>query len=429
MILRLFLLTCLSFGVVAKEIPTAKPEREGMSSERLERVTELAERYIEQGRVPGMMIMINRGGRVVYQHTTGNRGIEDSAPLKEDDLYRIYSMTKPITAVAAMQLYENGAFLLNDPVSKYIPELKDVKVLVDGELVDPARPMTVHHILTHTAGFSYGFDPRDPIDEQYREANLWGAENLDDFAVKLSKLPLKYHPGEQWHYSVAVDVTGLLVERIAGIPFDQYLQEKLFDPLDMHDTFFEIPEDKIDRFLPNHTFDRETGKPKPMGRQTDLLGVMDDDAAMRNYRKVRLYSGGGGLVSTTRDYMRFAEMLRGGGKLGDARILSPKTLKFMTRNHLPATTTAAGTGEAPSRTSFGGLGFGLGFGIIEDPVASNSIASKGSFMWGGAAATIFWVDPVEDITVIGMMQLMSSPWPFREELRTATNQAIIESNE
>ena len=424
MLVRILFLSLLTSVTLATEIEIAEPEQTGLSSDRLKRVTELVQRYVETGRAPGIQVMVNRGGKIVFNRVIGTRGLEDSRPLREDDIYRIYSMTKPITAVAAMQLYEQGKFRLSDPISTYIPELKDLKVLLNGELIPAEQPITMHHLLTHTAGFSYGFDLRDPVDRQYREASLWSSRDLDHFAEKLAQLPLKHQPGARWHYSVAVDVTGLAIERISGITFDQYLQKHLFEPLDMVDTSFAVPKEKLGRLLPSHIFDYKQMKTVPLAEYIDIFGYMQPGDAMYDYETVTLFSGGGGLVSTTRDYMRFAEMLRAGGVLGGTRTLSPKTIKEMTRNHLPTTIFASGTGEDIVRSSFRGFGFGLGFGVIVDPTATNSIVSEGTFMWGGAAATIFWVDPVEEMVVLGMMQLLSSPYPFREELRNAVNQAI-----
>jgi CubicO group peptidase (beta-lactamase class C family) len=274
----------------------------------------------------------------------------------------------------------------------------------------------MQQLLTHTAGFSYGFDPNDPVDQRYREAAAFDVTNLDEFAEALAELPLKYHPGSQWHYSVAVDVTGLIVERLSGQPFDEYLAEHIFEPLGMTDTFFSVPEEKWDRFLPNHSWDREAAALKTLGPES-----------YDRYRNVTLHSGGGGLVGTAMDYMRFAEALRNGGSLDGKRILSPRTVEFMTMNHLPASIASGGSGESPGLggRSRNGFGFGLGFGLVTDVPASGVLGSVGEYSWGGAAGTIFWVDPVEDFVVVAMIQLMRSPWPLRSDLKVAVNQAII----
>lgn len=420
-IVMLFVLVA-SFGVQAKPLPNTKPERVGMSSERLQRMSELSQRYVDEGKVAGIVNIVARNGKIVHFQAAGNRGLDDSSPLQKDDLFRIYSMTKPITAAALMQLYEQGKFHLSDPVHKFVPELKDVQVLnADGERVPVERAMTMQQLLTHTTGMSYGFDPlNDPVDKLYVEAKLWAAKDLDDFAVKLAKLPLKFQPGAQWHYSVAVDVTGLVVQRLSGQRFDEYLAEHIFAPLGMKDTFFAVPEAKAERFLPNHIMNPQTGK---------MITIPNDSSdAMRDYSQVSLFSGGGGLVSTAMDYMRFAEAMRNGGELDGARILGAKTVDYMSTNHLGASISAGANGEAPALNgALRGFGFGLGFGLVLDPAAGGVIGSIGEYNWGGAAGTVFWIDPVEEIVVVSMIQLMSSPWPLRSDLKVATYQALIDS--
>ncbi len=410
-------LCLIATPIYAAALEEAKPESVGMSAERLKQIKDITQQYVDEGKLAGVITMVARHGKLVHFETVGQRGADDDRPLEKDALFRIYSMTKPITAVAAMQLYEAGLFQLSDPISKFVPELADLTVLNEEGEEEPANgPITMQQLLTHTAGFSYGFDPDDPVDQLYREAATLGAADLDEFAEKLGTLPLKYHPGSQWHYSVAVDVTGLIVERLSGQPFDEYLQEHLFDPLGMTDTFFSVPEEKWDRFLPNHTWDGEVKTLKTLGPNS-----------YDRFRDVTLHSGGGGLVGTAMDYMRFAEMLRNGGSLDGQRILSPRTVDFMTMNHLPASISSGGTGESPGigGNTFTGFGFGLGFGLVTDVPASGVIGSVGEYSWGGAAGTIFWVDPVEDLVVVSMIQLMGSPWPLRSDLKVATYQAIV----
>lgn len=402
----------------ADALRMASPEKVGISSERLERLNALAESYVSEGKVPGMITMVARHGKLVHFEATGKKGLMDKRDLEKDDLFRIYSMTKPITAIAAMQLYEQGKFQLNDPISKWVPELKDLKVLnTDGSLEDAAGPVTMHHLLTHTAGFSYGFMPNDPVDQQYRDTKILQSKNLKTFVDTLATLPLKFHPGQSWNYSVAVDVTGLIVERISGQRFDKYLDKHIFKPLGMKDTFFSVPDDKLERFLPNHAFDRESGKVVPMGED-----------AIESYRNVEQFSGGGGLVSTAEDYMRFSEMLRNGGVYKGTRIIGPKTLDYMTTDHLSDNIRNVGTGESLQALNsfYKGQTFGLGFGIVSNAAQNKILGSNGEFYWGGAAGTVFWVDPVEDIVVIAMIQLMGSPWPLRSDLRVAIYQALEE---
>ena len=408
------LTVCLAMGAVAGDLVEATGTEAGMSDERLARITGMSQRYVDEGKLAGVVTLVARDGKIVHFEAVGQRGAEDDRPMTKDALFRIFSMSKPITAVAAMMLYEEGAFALSDPVAKFVPELAELDVLVDGERVAAERTMTMRHLLTHTAGLSYGFNPRGiPVDALYNEVQPLGGRNLDEFAERLGQLPLVFEPGERWHYSVAVDVTGLVVERLSGMSFDAFLKERLFEPLGMADTFFNVPEDKLDRLLPNHRWN---------GQEEHLVQIN------RPYQPTEMFSGGGGLVSSTMDYLRFAEMVRRGGELDGVRILSPKTVTFMTANHLPATLTGGGTGESPgARAAAQSFGFGLGFGINMDPVASGVLGSQGEYSWGGAAGTVFWVDPVEEMVVVGMIQLMGSPWPLRRQLRVLANQALTES--
>ncbi len=413
----LLLAVCtIAAPAAARDIPLAAPERAGMSAERLDRITEITQGYVDQGQLAGAITMVARHGKLVHFEAVGARGADDARPLQKDALFRIYSMSKPITAVAIMQLYEQGKFQLSDPVSKFVPELEELTVLnASGELEAATNP-TMQQLLTHTAGFSYGFNPDDPVDKLYRESAALGAEDLDGFVALLGELPLKYHPGTKWHYSVAVDVTGLIVERLSNQPFDEYLHDHIFEPLGMMDTFFSVPDDKFDRFLPNHRWDAKNAKLVTLGEQS-----------VTSFQNVTMFSGGGGLVSTAMDYLRFAEMLRNGGSLDGNRILGPKTIEFMTLNHLPSSISAGGSGEAPTlgSRSLNGFGFGLGFGLVTDVAASGVMGSAGEYSWGGAAGTIFWVDPVEDFVMVAMIQLMGSPWSLRSDLKIAVNQAIV----
>lgn len=433
--LALALLPIGAHAAATKNLPAAKAEKVGMSSDRLARMTALGDRYIDNKQVAGMVNLVMRNGKVVHYQAHGSKGANDDRPLKKDDLFRIYSMTKPITAVAAMQLYEQGKFQLSDPVAKFVPELKDVKVLnANGQLEDQDAPMTMHQLLTHTTGLSYGFAAQvDLVDQAYMRADIWAAKDLDAFAQRVAKLPLKFQPGREYHYSIAVDITGLVVQRLSGQPFDEYLRENIFKPLGMQDTFFEVPENKLSRFLPNHVINPQTGAlmdvaQVPADNPLAVFFKPRPNVAMNDYESVGLFSGGGGLVSTAMDYARFAEMMRNGGSLGGTRILSPKTVDYMAQNHLKPSMRMGGIGEQPTTDgNTSGVGFGLGFGVITNPAYTGVIGSAGEFNWGGAAGTVFWIDPVEEIVVVSMIQLMSSPWPLRSELRVATYQAITES--
>ena len=437
LLLALVLLAGPASASETKDLPSSKAEKVGMSSDRMERMTALGERYVNNNQVAGMVNLVMRNGKVVHYKAHGARGSDDDRPMQKDDLFRIYSMTKPITAAAAMQLYEQGKFQLNDPVAKFVPELKDVKVLnADGQLEDQAKPMTMHQLLTHTTGLSYGFAAQtDLVDRAYLGADIWAAQDLDEFAQRVAQLPLKFQPGSRYHYSIAVDITGLIVQRLSGQSFDVYLRENLFKPLGMEDTFFEVPDNKMPRFLPNHILDPQTGglmdvSEVPADNPLAAFFKSRKNVAMVDYESVSLFSGGGGLVSTAMDYARFAEAMRSGGILEGNRILSPKTVAYMAQNHLNPSMQMGGIGEQPTTDgNTSGVGFGLGFGVVTNPAYAGVIGSAGEYNWGGAAGTVFWIDPVEEVVVVSMIQLMSSPWPLRSELQVATYQAIVESYE
>ena len=427
-VILLILFIFLASSVGAKPFERSAPEEEGMSSGQLQRLSQLASKYVAEGRVPGMVNLVMRNGQIVYFEAVGNRGVDESAPMQLDDLFRIYSMTKPVTSVAAMQLYEQGKFQLSDPVTKFVPELQGLNVLnEDGTFSPVEREMTMHQLLMHTAGFSYGFHPyRDPVDKLYVAADLVTSKDLEAFVLKLAELPLRSQPGELYHYSVAVDVTGLVVERLSGLPLDEYIDTNILKPLQMNDTFFEVPSTKRDRFVQNHFINPETGSlinadyaPAPYGYRKGV--------ALSDYFNVSLISGGAGLVSTAMDYARFAEMLRRGGTLDGARILGPKSIAFMTKNHLSEPSMHAAWEQMPT-PDIGrpGFGFGLGFGVVTDSAAIGVLGSDGEFNWGGAAGTIFWVDPTEELVVVSLIQLMQSPWPLRADVKVAVYQALTE---
>lgn len=412
-------------------LQTSAPEDQGVSSEKLQRLSDLSKRYVEEGRVAGIVNLVVRNGEVIHFEATGNRGADNPSPMQVDDLFRIYSMTKPITAVAAMQLYEQGKFQLTDPVTKFVPELKGLTVLnATGEFEPVGREMTMHQLLMHTTGMSYGFAAAtDAVDQRYAMADLWASKDLDELAARIGKLPLKFHPGDRWHYSVAVDITGIVVQRLSGQPFDEYLEEHIFTPLGMADTFFEVPESERERFVPNHFLNPETGAltntkyaPPPFSYR--------DGVAMIDYFDVSLPSGGGGLVSTAMDYAKFSEMMRRGGAFNGVRILGPKTVAFMTKNHLAEDSMLDSWGEKPT-DDIGrpGFGFGLGFGVVTDSTAISIMGSDGEYNWGGAAGTVFWIDPVEELVVVSMIQLMQSPWPLRSDVKVAVYQALNETYE
>ena len=415
------LTTVLSFAQLAQ----VDPQQEGVSAERLERISEVSKSYIADEKVAGIATMVSRNGKIIYAKAFGERGVDDSKTLKIDDLFRIYSMTKPIVAVAAMQLYEKGMFHLSDPISKFLPELAELSVMdEEGNLTPNKEPISMQQLLTHTAGFSYGFS-NSKVDQEYNKAELWTSKDSDDFIKRVAALPLHYKPGERWHYSIAVDLTGVIVERLSGMGLDEYLQTYIFEPLGMVDTFFEVPKKKMSRFLPNHYYDYGEKSLKTVQETKEKYN------AMSNYEDVSMFSGGGGLVSTAMDYMLFMEALQNGGILNGNRILGPKTLQYMIRNHLSGSIEQkGGAGENPlDEASNNGFGFGLGFGLVTNSVNNSIIGSEGEYNWGGAAGTVFWIDPVENISVVSMIQLMSSPWKLREDLKVAVYQALDQINE
>ena len=408
----------LTMSVGAADLAERDADTVGMSADRLDRITALTQRYVDDGKLAGVVSLVARDGAIVHFEAVGQRGANDDRPLEKDALFRIFSMSKPITAAAAMMLYEEGMFQLTDPVDKFVPEFAELTVLGEDGVIRPAEnKMTMQQLLSHTTGLSYGFNPNDVVDRMYGEANLWQSQDLDELTEKIAKIPLKFEPGASWHYSVAVDITGLIVERLSGLSFDVFLKERMFDPIGMEDTFFNVPADKMDRFLPNHTWDAEN---------ESLVQMESDDFVQ--YTDETLFSGGGGLVSTAMDYLRFCEMMRRGGELDGVRLLSPKTVDYMAMNHLPGALTAGGVGERPAATLMGsGFGFGLGFGVLTDSVATGVLSSAGEYNWGGAAGTLFWIDPLEDVITIGMIQLLGSPWPLRSEMKVLTYQALTET--
>lgn len=399
------------------------PTRAGLAPERLARITEHLERnYIQPGKIAGCQTLVARHGYVAYAQSLGNMDRERGRPMADDAIFRIYSMTKPITSVALMTLFEQGHFQLNDPVYKVIPEWRDHKVWVSGEgaemeMREPAQPMTFRHILSHTAGLTYAAT-RHPVDRAYREQGIRRApaETLQSFVEKLAHVPLRYDPGERWMYSYSTDICGYLCEAISGKRFDRFLQDTIFDPLGMADTSFTVAPEKAHRLAANYQ------------RQPDKTIALIDDPERSPYLKQPTYfSGGGGLTSTTADYLRFCEMLRRGGELDGARILGRRTIELMARNHLSGNRTLSDMAiGAFSETAYEGIGFGLGFATTLDSVASGTLG-QGDFYWGGAASTIFWVDPKEDLVAIFMTQLMpSATFNFRGQLKNIIYSSIVD---
>lgn len=403
-----------------------KPEEVGLSGERLSRIDQhLKRRYIEPKKIAGTLTLVARHGRVAYLTPLGLMDIERQKPMTEDTIFRIYSMTKPITSVALMMLYEEGHFQLNNEVYKFIPEWKNLRVYAAGNhplflTTPPERPMTIRDLMTHTSGLTYSFMESTNVDAAYRKLGidvLGKGGTLREMIEKLATLPLEFSPGTRWNYSVSTDVLGYLVEVMSGMRFDEYLQKKIFEPLKMVDTDFYVPPDKLDRFAANYS------------RQPDKTIKVEDDPGNSAYSKPTTYfSGGGGLVSTAADYYRFCQMLLNGGELDGARLLGPKTIELMTMNHLPGGKDLNELSVSTyTQVATEGTGFGLGFSIHLGSDKSQVIGSVGQYAWGGKASTAFWIDPVEDLIVIFLTQFMpNATFNFPDQLKAIIYPAILD---
>jgi CubicO group peptidase (beta-lactamase class C family) len=389
-------------GPATVDMTLAKPEAEGFSPERLERLHALMQQAVDQKQLPGAVTLLARHGRVVDYRTYGMRDAASGAAMTRDTIFRAFSMTKPVTGVAMMLLYEQGKWLPSDPISKHIPEFAHLKVCkgVDAAgnmiLEDPIHPPTMQELMTHTAGFVYGFFGNTPVDKEYLKSGLMQSKSLREFVDKLAKIPLAYQPGTQWVYSVSMDIQGYIVEKLSGQTLPDFMQEHIFKPLGMNDSGFFVPADKRSRFV---TIYRSNEK----GEVVPAPGFGGDYAA-----QPPMPSGGGGLVTTAEDYFRFAEMLENGGELNGVRILSPASVELMSTNHLPANllTGEFGIGAQVMRP---GLGYGYDCAVEFDPAEANLPDGRGTFFWDGAAGTWFWIDPTNDIVFIGMVQRVLGP--------------------
>jgi CubicO group peptidase (beta-lactamase class C family) len=402
----------------------ADPEDVDMSSARLRNVTNLVQRYLDEQKLPGALSLVARGGKIVHLETYGTMDEERHTPVQLDTIWRFYSMTKPIASVGLMMLYEEGRFQLEDPASRFIPELQNLKVITGGtadspQVREPAREMSIRDLLMHMSGL-VARDTASPVGELYRRAGLRGGDSdfaLADLPRRLSSIPLQVDPGTQWIYGISTDLVGLLCEIISGMPFDQYLQERILGPLGMEDTSFSVPDAKLDRFAALYA-------PAP-GSSPQYRLV--DDPHVSGYRSRTYFSGAGGILSTAHDYYRFCSMLLNGGQLDGVRILGPRTLQLMTLNHLPGGKDLATVGQLAGETSREGIGFGLGFAMLLDPAVAQIVGTPGEYYWGGAASTAFFVNPREELVVLFLTQLRpSSTYPIRRELRTTIYSAITE---
>ena len=401
------------------------PEAVGLSKERLGRIdAHMRARYLDTGKLKGVLTLVARRGEVAHFSAMGMADAERGAPMREDTIFRIYSMTKAITSAPFMMLVEEGLVALDDPVAKYIPEWANLGVYAGGFMetfrtTPPARPMLIVDLLRHTSGLTYGFQQRTNVDAAYRKLGLGEVETkgtLDTMVAALAKLPLEFSPGTAWNYSVSTDIVGYLIGKISGKPFQVFLHERLLGPLGMTDTDFFVPAEKVGRFAACYGLG-------PKG-----VALQDDPTTSSYLSPPDFYSGGGGLVSTAADYLKFCKMILGGGISNGVQLLSPKTVQLMGANHLGGQDLSSMSKSMFSEAAYAGLGFGLGFSTTIDPAATLIPASKGDMSWGGAASTFFWIDPHEDLIAILMTQLLpSSAYPIRRELRTLVYSAFTDS--
>ena len=412
------LLAFAPLNAPAGPLPEGRPQDVGLSPERLERVTGMVQGAVESGEIPGAVVLIARNGKLVYQRAFGMQDMAKGTPMAMDSIFRIYSMTKPIASVAAMLLVEEGKLGLHEPISKYLPEWKEMKV--GTEVFDPGtgattlllapakRQITVQDLLRHTSGLAYGvFLPKTQIGRLHQEAKVMAQPNLDAFCKTLAKLPLRNDPGSVWEYGHSTDVLGCVIEAAAKQALDAFLSERLFKPLKMVDTGWHVPADKLQRLA----------QPMP-SREKDWLPELLIDWS----KPATLFAAGHGLVSTASDYLRFAQMLANGGELDGVRLLSPRTVAYMSADH----TLAAGIGKGPNFLPGPGYGFGLGFGTRKELGASEWPGSVGDFFWGGYAGTYFWIDPKEKLVPVFMMQEVARRNHYRYLLRNVVYQAIID---
>jgi CubicO group peptidase (beta-lactamase class C family) len=390
---------------------TITPEEAGFSSERLARIPKAMQNFVDRQDLAGTLTLLARHGQVFHCATTGLMDIESRRPMQADGIFRIYSMTKPITVTAVLMLMEEGHFLLDDPISNWMPEFSEMWVYVGGTaesigLTDLVRPITIRHLLTHSAGLSYGFETEHAVDTLYQKAGLYESKSSHEFIQKLSKLPLVHQPGECFWYSMAHDVLGCLVEMISGQSLADFFQERIFTPLEMIDTGFWVPQEKLARLVTMYAPHEGGGLQAAEGPEVDRTVPPS------------VFSGGGGLLSTAADYLNFAQMLLNRGEFKGRRLLSRKTFEVLTTPHLPFPPGAIAADQ--------GFSMGLGVGVLTDLSQGNRRGSLGSFGWGGAAGTRFWVDPQEDMLGILLVQTMPGFWRAPEIFEALTYAALVD---
>lgn len=419
---------------------STNPEKAGLSKERLQRLNSIMHEFVDKGKLAGVQTAILRNGEIGHYDTYGFADIDNKKPLKDDGIFRIYSMTKPIVSVALMILYEEGKFLLDDPVHKYIPEFKNLKVYKTLNeniwpfnkihLVTKARkPILIIDLLRHTSGLGYGWGNNTYVDKKYNKAKILDRKNSIDFVEKISEIPLYHEPGTGWRYGVSTDVCGILVEVLSGQSLDEFLFRRIFEPLNMVDTHFQLPKNKINRFTSNYI----NNIPKRFRKLAKIMGitfnphgkliVIDQADSSEFAENITFFSGGGGLISTTKDYLQFCKMVLNKGELNGARILSPKTIELMTEDQLKFIPHKGGSIVLPDN----GTSFGLGFSVVKNIAAKKILGSVGTHGWGGAAGTFFGIDPQEDLIFILMIQLIDfEDLEISKRFQTMVYQSIIE---
>jgi CubicO group peptidase (beta-lactamase class C family) len=383
----------------------SKPEALGFSAQRLERLHAVMQREVDEKQLAGIVTLLARHGKVVEFKTYGKKDIASGAPITKDTIFRIFSMTKPVTGVAMMILYEEGKWRPKDPISKFIPEFAHLKVFkgVDqsGKVIleDPVHPPTMAELMTHTAGFTYGVFGNGPVDKMYQDQRVMQSQSLQDMIDKLAKIPLLYQPGTRWVYSASMDIQGYIIEKLSGQPFPDFLQRRVFGPLGMKDTGFFVPKEKWNRFATLYV----------EGPKGELVADATGGGLAGDYAtQPAMPSGGGGLVSTAQDYLRFAQMLLSGGELDGVRILAPATVQLMATNHLPPSLMTGEFSIGPEVIR-PGMGWGYDCAVYSDPLQADDVVGKGTFFWFGAADTWFWIDPANDLIFIGMTQRVLGP--------------------
>ncbi len=407
-----FSVLLLSICLVACQSANLQPERISAPSE-LAPLTTLGDSLVEEAKFAGISLGVIKDGQVVHYSDHGVYGINNPEPIAPDTLFRIFSMTKPITAVAAMMLYEEGLFELDDPVAKYLPILANPTVMGEDGVARPAQnTMTIRQLLTHSAGYTYGFAPDSLVDIEYQKARLFESENIDEFMQKLAALPLRFEPGTRYRYSVSIDVVGALVEELSGLTLEEFFEQRIFAPLDMQDTFFEVPADKLHRLASDQYWNAETEQIEAMPAEFS-----------RNYADVGLHMGGGGLVSTMDDYLKFCQFILDQGMANGERLLKPETVALMLQDHLEPEVRSAG-GPYPQVNIYDGTSMGFGFAVVYDESQLPEEFSQNEVSWAGLAGTQFFIDPSQNAAGVAMVQLARQPWVLDVLLRVAAQKGL-----